>query len=218
MYNEDEFSTTSHGSRAYECVLAYAVAREMNAMEIRFGRPIVSADGQRVGAVEGLLLDRTCRIVREIRVLHGVDERSIPFRAVESVDSDGIIDVNLTGFEVQQSSLDHSGSSTGSGFVPYTSWVSGETIAPAYSSSVQPSNAYRPPDRETVESDDIEIDGENVVAGPDGKVVGTIAGVDADETGRIVELIIDTGFLRPDMRVNMDSVDYVEGSYVSQVL
>jgi sporulation protein YlmC with PRC-barrel domain len=211
-------STRFHGLRAYVCVFAYAVAREMIAMEIRFGRPVVSVDGQRVGIVETLVLDKSRRMVREIRVLHGTDERSIPYRAVEQVNADGIIDVNLTGFEVQQSSLDHSGADPGSGFVPYTSWVSGETMAPAFSSNVQPSTAYRPPEHDTVESDDIEIDAENVVAGPDGKVVGTIAGVEADTTGRIIELIIDTGFLRPDMRVNMDSVDYVEGSYVSQML
>jgi sporulation protein YlmC with PRC-barrel domain len=186
-------------------------------MEIRFGRPVVSTDGQRVGAVESLLLDRTCRIVREVRVLHGVDERSIPYRAVERVDGDGIIDVSLTGFEVQQSSLDHRGSGSDGGFVPYTSWVSGETMAPAYSPNVQPSNVYRPPDNEETDRGDIVIDSGNVVAGPDGKVVGTIAGVDADASGTIIELIIDTGFLRPDLRVNMESVDYVEGGYVSQV-
>lgn len=186
-------------------------------MEIRFGRPVVSVDGERVGAVERFLLDKSCRVVRAVRVLHGVDERSIPFRAITRVDSDGIIDVSMTAFEVQQNSLDHGISDTGQSFVPYTSWVSGEAMAPTFSHNIAPSNAYRPSERDEPESDDIEIDGENVVAGPDGKVAGTIAGVETDESGRITELIIDTGFLRPDLRVNMETVEYVEGSYVSRM-
>lgn len=186
-------------------------------MEVRFGRPVVSVDGERVGIVEGLLLDSSCRFVREVRILHGVDERSVPFRAVVSVNQDGILDLNLKGYEVQQSSLDQRGDIT-PGFVPYTSWVSGETIAPAFSSGPRPSNEYRPTEAEDTDRGDLEIDAGNVVAGPDGKVVGTIAGVEADESGRIEELIIDTGFLRPDLRVNMESVEYVEGSYISRVL
>ena len=186
-------------------------------MEIRFGRPVVSVDGERVGAVERFLLDKTCRVVRAIRVLHGVDERSIPYRAVTRVDPDGIVDVSMTAFEVQQSSLDHGIANTGQSFVPYTSWVSGEAMAPSFSQNVTPSNAYRPNERDAPDPDDIEIDGEIVVAGPDGKVAGTIAGVDADETGHITDLIIDTGFLRPDLRVDMETVEYVEGSYVSRV-
>lgn len=186
-------------------------------MEIRFGRPVVSADGERAGAVERFLLDKTCRVVRAIRVLHGVEERSIPFRAVTSVDSDGIIDVSLTAFEVQQSSVNQGAPDSGQAFVPYTSWVSGETMAPTFSQNITPSNAYRPTEREESDPDEIEIDAENVVAGPDGKVAGTIAGVEADETGRITELIIDTGFLRPDLRVNMETVEYVKGSYVSRM-
>lgn len=188
-------------------------------MEIRFGRPIVSVDGERVGTVDGLALDTACRVVRRIRILHGNDERSIPYRSVTSVDGDGIIDVSLTAFEVQQSSLDHGQvAKSGQGYVPYTSWVSGETIAPAFSSNVSQNVPFQPTERAEPESDDIEIDGENLVAGPGGNVVGTIAGVDADDNGLILELIIDTGFLRPDLRVNMESVEYVEGSYVSHML
>lgn len=190
-------------------------------MEIRFGRPIVSTDGRRAGYVDGLVLDRSRRIVREIRVLHGADERVIPYQSVTNVDADGIIDVNLTAFEVQQSSLDSGVTDAGGGqnFLPYTSWMSGETVTPSFSPNVQSSNAYRPTERaESGQSEQIEIDGENVVAGPDGKVVGTIAGVEADETGLILELIIGTGFLRPDIRIDMETVDYVEGSYVSQTL
>jgi sporulation protein YlmC with PRC-barrel domain len=189
---------------------------EKSIMEIRFGRPIVSVDGDRVGTVEGLVLDKTCRIVRKIRLLHGTDERLIPYRSVTAVDADGIIDIALTAFDVQQSSLEHAQHEMGQSFVSYTAWVSGETMAPSFSPNVQSSNVYRPSEQDEPETDEIEIDGENVVAGPDGKVVGTIAGVDADETGRIIELIIGTGFLRPDLRVNMESVDYIEGSYVSQ--
>jgi sporulation protein YlmC with PRC-barrel domain len=185
-------------------------------MEIRFGRPVVSVDSDRAGTVEGLVLDKTCRIVRKIRLLHGTDERSIPYRSVTAVDADGIIDIELTAFEVQQSSLEHAEPDMGQSFVSYTAWVSGETVSPSFSPGVRSTDVYHPSEQEETESDEIEIDGENVVAGPDGKVVGTIAGVDADETGRISELIISTGFLRPDLRVNMESVDYIEGSYVSQ--
>lgn len=189
-------------------------------MEIRFGRPIVSADGERVGAVEGFLLDTDCRIVREIRILHGNDERSIPHRAVTSVDDDGIIDVNLTAFEVQQSSMNRVAPDavTDRAFVPYTSWVTGETTVPTYIPAAPTEPSYRPSERDEQVAEGIEIDGEIVVAGPGGKVVGSIAGLVTDETGRIEELIIGTGFLRPDIRVNMETVEYVEGSYVSHML
>src|SRR5690606_20868282 len=74
-------------------------------MEIRFGRPVVSVDGERAGTVERLALATDCRMVREIVVLHGIDERLIPFRSVSNVDDDGFIDIDMTGFEVQQASL-----------------------------------------------------------------------------------------------------------------
>ena len=189
-------------------------------MEIRFGRPIVSADGERVGSVDGLVLDRTSRVVREIRLLHGTDERSIPYQSVISIDPDGIIDVNLTAFEVQQSSLEGGarGAGVGQNFVPYTSWVTGESMTPNFSPNMPAPDAYQSSERSAPDPNSIQIDAENVVAGPDGKVVGTIAGVEADEAGLILELVIGTGFLRPDLRVNMETVEYVEGSYVSQTL
>lgn len=187
-------------------------------MEIRFGRPVVSVDGERVGTIERLALETGCRVVREIVVLHGIDERLIPFRSLTNVNEDGIVDVTMTGFEVQQASL-HLDPNSGPAqpFVPYTSWVSGETISPSYTPTSQPSNAWQPPAQEDPERLRVEIDAENVVAGPDGKVVGTIAGIEADESGTISELIIDTGFLRPDMRVDMSTVDYVEGSYIAKI-
>ena len=189
-------------------------------MEIRFGRPIVSADGERVGAVEGLVLDTGYRHVREIRIIHGNDERSIPYRTITSVNDDGIIDVDLTAFEVQQSSLSHGVVDSGGerNPMPYTSWVSGETTVPSYTPNVPSAQSYRPTERDERKPEGIEIDGEIVVAGPDGKVVGSIAGVVADEAGRIAELIIGTGFLRPDIHVDMETVEYVEGSYVSHML
>jgi sporulation protein YlmC with PRC-barrel domain len=193
-------------------------ARKVDSMEIRFGRPVVSVDGERVGQIEGLALDKSCRFVRQLLLLHGTDERAVPYGAVTNIDADGIIDVSLTAFEVQQNSLDHGRVDTSAqNFVPYTSWVSGETMAPSFSSNAPQSTPYLPTERAEPESDNIEIDGENVVAGPDGKVVGTIAGVEADDSGRIIELIIGTGFLRNDLRVNMESVEYIEGSYVSQI-
>lgn len=189
-------------------------------MEIRFGRPVVSVDGERVGAVEGLILDTSCRTVREILVLHGIDERAIPFATLQTIDIDGIIDVSLTAFEVQQSSLDagEAVTGTGPGYMPFTSWVSGETMASNFEPPPQPAPGYEQPRNEEPQREGVEIDAENVVAGPDGKVVGTIAGVETDQSGRITELIIDTGFLRPDLRVEMESVEYVEGSYVSRIL
>lgn len=187
-------------------------------MEIRFGRPVVSVDGERVGTIERLALETSCRVVREIVVLHGIDERLISFRSLTSVNDDGIVDVGMTGFEVQQASLHlNQDSNSGQPFVPYTSWVSGETVSPSYMPNTQPSNVWHPPAEEDPERLRVEIDAENVVAGPDGKVVGTIAGIEADETGLISELIIDTGFLRPDMRIDMTTVDYVEGSYIARI-
>jgi sporulation protein YlmC with PRC-barrel domain len=186
-------------------------------MEIRFGRPVVSVDGERAGTVERLALATDCRMVREIVVLHGIDERLIPFRSVSNVDDDGFIDIDMTGFEVQQASLHLDRGGAGQPYVPYTSWVSGETISSSYAPSSQPSNAWQPPAQEDPDRERVEIDAENVVAGPDGKVVGTIAGIEVDETGLITELIIDTGFLRPDMRVDMATVDYVEGSYIAKL-
>lgn len=191
---------------------------EMNAMEIRFGRPIVSSDGERVGSVDGLVLDRTSRVVRQIRLLHGTDERSIPYQSVVSIDPDGIIDVNLTAFEVQQSSLESGVRGAGQNFMPYTSWVTGESMTSNFSPNVPTPDAYQSTETSPPDPNSIQIDAENVVAGPDGKVVGTIAGVEADENGMILELVIGTGFLRPDLRVDMETVEYVEGSYVSQTL
>lgn len=189
-------------------------------MEIRFGRPIVSIDGERVGLVDSLILDSECRYVRQIRILHGIDERSVPYHAVASVNEDGILDLTLTAFEVQQTSRQHSESADrfDRSTMPFTTWVTGETLAPSFTPGVQPNPPYRPAEVADDDPDEIQIDGEIVVTGPDGKVIGTIAGVDADETGRIQELIIDTGFLRPDLRVDMDSVEYLEGSYVSRIL
>lgn len=186
-------------------------------MEIRFGRPIVSKDGERVGIVAGLMLDSGCRWVRQILVLHGTEERVLPFRTIVSINEDGILDLNVTAYAVQQMTRGDGSTSAGVGqaVAPYTSWVSGEGMVPSYTSSASSSHSYH-----TVEEPDpdiVEIDGEIVVAGPDGKVAGTIAGVCADDHGEIQELIIARGFLRPDIRVDMEHVEYAEGGYVSHL-
>jgi sporulation protein YlmC with PRC-barrel domain len=187
-------------------------------MEIRFGRPIVSKDGARAGIVAGLVLDTECRWVRQIVVLHGADERVVPFHTIVRVNEDGILDLNVTAFEVQQMTRSDSATSAGVGqsVVPYTSWVSGEGMAPTYTPSVPDNHPYHSP--AASDPDVVEIDSEIVVTGPDGKVVGTIAGLAADENGSIQELVIGAGFLRPDIRVDMSSVTYSEGSYVSHLL
>lgn len=189
-------------------------------MEIRFGRPIVSKDGVRVGIVAGLMLDTECRWVRQILVLHGTEERVIPFRTIVSVNDDGILDLNVTAFEAQQMTRSDGATSGGVGrsVAPYTSWVSGEGMVPSYTPSVPDSRPYHSPVTSDPDPDVVEIDSEIVVTGPDGKVVGTIAGLTADENGAIQELVIGTGFLRPDIRVDMSSVEYAEGSYVSHML
>ncbi len=187
------------------------------AMEIRFGRPLVSSDGERVGTAVGLMLDIDGRSVREILVLHGTEERAIPYQSIIRVDADGIIDLNLTAFEVQQMTRTSGIAGTGVNqtIMPYTSWVSGEGIVPSYTGSMHDNQPYRP--SEETEPDIVEIDAEIVVAGPDGKIVGTIAGLAADDAGAVQELMISTGFLRPDIRVDMDSVAYAEGTYVSHI-
>lgn len=187
-------------------------------MEIRFGRPIVSNDGERVGIVAGLMLDTDCRRLRNVLILHGTEERVLPYRAITSVNEDGILDLNVSAFEVQQMTRGDRTTAAGIGqnVVPYTSWVSGESIVPSYTSPVSAPHQYHvagEPDPDVV-----EIDSEIVVAGPDGKVVGTIAGLTADENGIIQELVIGAGFLRPDIRVDMNAVEYAEGGYVSHLL
>lgn len=191
-------------------------------MEIRFGRPIVSSDGARVGVVDTLVLDRETRTARAMIVLYGVDERAIPVKAIQHVNDDGIIDLNLTSATIQQIPLARNGGASNLGtrqrFMPYTSWVSGEGTAPSFTGGMYDSQPHTSPDLDDRDPDAVEIDGEIVVAGLDGKIVGTIAGVEADESGAVQELIIGTGFLRPDIRVAMDSVEYVEGGYVSHML
>lgn len=187
-------------------------------MEIRFGRPIVSKDGVRVGIVAGLLLDTQCRWVRNVVVLHGTEERVIPLRTIISVNEDGILDLNATAFEVQQMTRSDSATSAGVGqsVAPYTAWVSGEGMVTSYMSNVPDSHSYHSPAES--DPDVVEIDSEIVVTGPDGKVVGTIAGLTAGGDGSIQELVIGAGFLRPDIRVDMSSVEYAEGGYVSHML
>lgn len=191
-------------------------------MEIRFGRPIVSSDGARVGVVDTLVLDRETRTARAMIVLYGIDERAIPVKAIQHVNDDGIIDLNLTAADIHQIPLARNGgaSNLGAGqrFMPYTSWVSGESTAPSFSGGMYVGQPHNPPAADDRDPDVVEIDGEIVVAGLDGKIVGTIAGVEVDESGAVQELIIGTGFLRPDIRVAMDSVEYVEGGYVSHML
>lgn len=189
-------------------------------MEIRFGRPVVSVDGERVGMVDRFLLDPESRYVREIRILHGSDERSFPFQSVTNVNADGIIDIGQTAFEVRQSSLDRgiSSATLNRANLPSTTWVSTETLIESAPPGVPGGPPYSLSEREEWRPERVELDSGIFIAGPGGKVVGTIAGIVVQESGQIDELIIDTGFLRPDIRVSMDSVEYVEGSYVSHML
>src|SRR5690606_22236828 len=138
-------------SRTYQCIPfpVFQACREpgvMRSMEIRFGRPIVSIDGERVGLVDSLILDSECRYVRQIRILHGIDERSVPYHAVASVNEDGILDLTLTAFEVQQTSRQHSESADrfDRRTMPFTTWVTGETLAPSFTPGVQPNPPHRP--------------------------------------------------------------------------
>ena len=169
-------------------------------MEIRFGTPLATEDGERIGAIHRIVLNRETQRLRALTVRcgHIVTRERVIGAGYLSTDSDNksvvttlpAEDIDLLPYLTeghQETPL-----AAHPGFQSYLEWTGGERAMVTYvESSAVARQRFIPPDEiDDAESDVILLDARTVVHGESGKKIGTVAAVLCDAGSVAVSLVL----------------------------
>lgn len=189
-------------------------------MEIRFGTPLATVDGARLGTIQRIVLDSETQRLRALSIRSGhivTRERVIGagYLAADNVDSPVV--ALLTAEDIARLPYLSEGSAGESlsnhpGFHSYLSWTGGERGIVSYvDDSANARDRFVPPaDVAEPDRDVTLLDARTVVHAVDGKKIGTVAAVLCDPDGIAVSMVLKRAgiFHKGDLYVPTDWAAY----------
>jgi uncharacterized protein YrrD len=202
----------------------------MNNIELE--KTVVSSDGDEVGHVDGLIIDRNTMSVSEFVIKHGTvltTERVVDFELVDRIDPDGTIYIRVTSDEVdslepfvenrnvpvgehEMNTMPHAWvSGTGGGAIFWGPAGPGRG-EPGRGSMFEPAAANPPPTvpQGSISDQEILIDEGMNVIGRDEDSLGTVEEVLYDGQGRLNGFRVQAGLVfTRDVIIGMNLVDEI---------
>ena len=204
-------------------------------MEIDLGKPVVSAEGERVGTVDSLVIDPETLEIHQIIVRQGLlltTDRIINRSEIAGVEPDGTVQLRLTVDEVnqmppfveqefeivRQDQLRYLPEAwvTGSGGAPLF-WGTGpggyDRNAPFFAPA--PANPPEVEVESNIREDLVVVHEGTDVVGSDGEKVGVIDQVHYNEDGEVESIIVKAGLVfHHDVRIPAEWIEAVTSDTV----
>ena len=186
-------------------------------MDLQLGKPVVTADGERIGTVDRLILDPDMKGFREFIVHRGVlfaEDRLVEEQFIAGVEEDGTVRLTVTAEQARQLPLfaEHeyfapTGEAFRTGAYPVGT-ASGPTVllrstyaGSGYQAAMRGLGEPAATEGPTIEmrsnlpDEAVAIGSHTQVITSDGKRIGTVDEIVYDADGELQELIVKAGFL-----------------------
>lgn len=206
----------------------------MERTHLDLGKPVVAADGKRVGTVDRLVLDANSKELRQFIVRQGTlltKDRIIDRPVIDRIDPDGTVHLNVSSEMVDQFPEFYEANfiipqEEDLTWLPHA-WVSGQPIEGAIlypaggsfgqgydpQAGVIEAAPLDPPVVETesnLSTDTVLIDEGTSVVDRNGDKIGTVDEIVYDEDGNVVGFVVKAGFIfHHDVRIPADWVESV---------